>query len=391
MPMGLLLPYMALYLGDVAKLSGLQIGVVFGVVPLVGLAAQPAWGYWADRSGRRELVLFLLNLGCAAGYLLLWRADSFLEITAATAFLATFMRALIPIAMSVTLPAFEGQPARFGRVRACGTVGFLAAVLAFPYVISPASTGSEEALSGLFPAAAGAALLAAFAALLLPKRPSSQATAKAGDWRALLHNRVFLRLVAITFLAFLFLNGPMEIFPLLVTRERGGDIGVVSLLWLVMLVPELLGLLFFREADRLGARGLLAIGIAAGGLRWLLSGAIDSLPWLYATQLLHGVVVIGLMLGGPLYIHSVVSERLQSTAQGLHGAVALGLGGAVSSLMAGWLLDVAGTSAPFLVGGAGGLLLALLLPVLLPPEKAVRNSSKEAAPATGLGLHEGGG
>ena len=46
--------------------------------------------------------------------------------------------------------------------------------------------------------------------------------------------------------------------------------------------------------------------------------------------------------------------------------ISMGLGGGCSSLMTGALLEQAGINAPYLVGGAGALLLVLLLPSLLP-------------------------
>ena len=372
-PMGLLLPYFALYLADHAELRGGEIGAVFAVVPVVGVLAQPFWGALADRSGRRAAVLVLLNLGSGAAYLWLWGCESFGEILAATAAVAAFTRAIIPIALSVTLPALESRPDVFGRVRACGTLGFLAAVLGFPacldYLGEPGFATSREALRWLFPTAAVWAGLAAVAAAALP-REGAALRARRGEWRSLFGNPRFVRLLAVGFGAFLFLTAPMELFPLLVTRERGGDLAAVSLLWLVMLVPEIGGLLFFRAADRIGARGLMVLGVGAGGVRWLLSGALEAPLWLYATQALHAVVVIGLMLGGPLYLHAVVPARLRSTAQSLHGAVAVGLGGAASSLVGGQLLEAGGPAAPFLAGGVGALLLALVLPFWLPPPTA---------------------
>ena len=359
----------------------------FAVFPLVGLVAQPAWGLLADRSGERTWVLAGLNLGGGLAYLLMWRSTSFLEMLVATAVVSFFVRAMMAIAMSVTLPALGDQPAVFGRVRACGTVGFLVAVLAFPPLATHfARAGDDAGLHFMFPISAVFSLLAAGAALALPRARSIRARAARGEWRTLLHNQAFVRLLVLGFLAFLFLNGPMEFFPRLVA-DRGGDASVVSHLWIVMLLPEIALLLGFRQADRLGARKLLAIGIAAGGLRWLLTAGLPTMPGLFVAQTLHAVVVIGLMLGAPLYVHRSVPENLQSTAQGLHGAVALGLGGALSSVVAGWLSDVGGVVAPFWAGGIGGALLAFALPRLLPRETRFRKPGG----ARGAGAVDAGG
>jgi MFS family permease len=77
-------------------------------------------------------------------------------------------------------------------------------------------------------------------------------------------------------------------------------------------------------------------------------------------------VVLGLNIGAPLYIDAIVPPQLRSTAQALLGTVAVGVGGAGSSLLAGSLLDHGGASAPYWFGGAGALALLLALPRHLP-------------------------
>jgi MFS family permease len=76
--------------------------------------------------------------------------------------------------------------------------------------------------------------------------------------------------------------------------------------------------------------------------------------------------VTGLILGGPLYVEQVVPERLRSTGQGVLAMMGVSIGGIVSNLGAGWLLEHVGASAPYVAGGVGGIALALLIPLLLP-------------------------
>ena len=129
-----------------------------------------------------------------------------------------------------------------------------------------------------------------------------------------------------------------------------------------MLLMTLLG----AGQSRLGARGLLALGIGAGGLRWILCSFVTTLPVLYPIQVLHAVTVTGLFLGGPLYIEATTPAQLRSTGQALFGMIGMGLGGSSSSLLTGWLLEHAGITAPYLAGGIGALTLTLFLPRLLP-------------------------
>jgi PPP family 3-phenylpropionic acid transporter len=384
-PFGLSLPYLALYLRENAQLTGAQVGAVFAVMPAVGILGQPIWGVLADRSGLRARSLVAISLGTAVGFLAIGRAQGFASILAATALFALFARAVIPMLLSVCLSALEDHPYAFGWVRAFGTVGFAASMFVFPaaleayqssHALSATPGGpAEPALGLLFPTAAALSAFAAAAALAIPNRGAVALRAARGEWKALLRNRRFVRLLSVCTLAFLFVNGPMELFPILV-RERGGDLGVVRDMWLFMLIPEILLITVLGTlVRRLGARALLAIGLFAGGMRWLLCGTIDSLELLYPVQMLHAVVVLGLNLGAPLYLDAVVPPQLRSTAQSMLGTVAVGIGGMASSLLAGWLLDQGGTAAPYLAGGTGALLLLVLFPRSLPPlERATANA-----------------
>jgi PPP family 3-phenylpropionic acid transporter len=402
--LGIFFPYFGLYLRENAALDGTRVGLVLAAVPLAGIVAQPLWGQLADRTGRRSALLTLLTLGTAAGYVATYGASGFGALLAATVFMSLFGTSVIPAAVSVTLAALsERGPNAFGRVRVWGTVGYLVCVVGFPWGLhrvqdswlpAPLSSGpSEPGLELMFLAAA---LLSAGAALLgplLPRGGSIALRAERGDWRRLLAEPAFLRILAFTLLAFFFLQGPMGIFPIYV-RASGGDLDTVGRMWVVMLVVEIpLVALSGTGLRRLGARGLLAIGVLAGGLRWTVCALVDDLPVIYAMQALHGVTVTGLLLGGPLYVESAVPERLRSTAQALLATVGTGIGGILSNAVAGWMLERMGPTAPYLYGGVGALGLAAavgwLLPGLPARQPAYRGYREGPAPAQAWGGNPG--
>ncbi|MGH7899173.1 MAG: MFS transporter, partial [Candidatus Binatia bacterium] len=138
-------------------------------------------------------------------------------------------------------------------------------------------------------------------------------------------------------------------------------------MWVLMLLPEI-PLIAFSGIGlrRFGPRMLLVAGVLAGGIRWLACGLSSDLRVIYAAQVLHGVTVAGVGVGTALYIDGSVPDRQRSTGQGLGAMAGPGLGAIVSNVAAGWLLDHASTDAPFLIGGAGAVVLALLVPVILP-------------------------
>jgi PPP family 3-phenylpropionic acid transporter len=214
----------------------------------------------------------------------------------------------------------------------------------------------------------------------LPHTDALVVRAQRGDWRRLLRHRPFVRLLVFALFAYFFLQGPMILFPLFV-RAHGGSLDWISWMWIPMLIVEIPVIALLGETvARIGARGLLATGVIAGGLRWLVCGLSSDLTWIFAVQILHGITVAGLLLGAPLYVDAVVPARLRSTGQGMLAMFGISLGGIVSCLIAGWLLENIGPDAPYLAGGIGALILGCAIPLIIPPAVRVATDDGEEAP-----------
>ena len=369
---GVFFPFFGLYLRENAGLSGLEVGIVLSVMPLVGVIAQPLWGQLADRSGARGRVLALVTAGGGIFQLLLPRAEGLAALVAATALLAVFLTSVMPMALSVSLAILRdaGRHA-FGIARCCGTIGYLVAVVSFPPLLRHFHGGAENAaappgLGWMFPTFTVLALAAAVLALALPRAGAVGARAPRGGLRQLLRHPPMRRLLAYSFAAYFFLNGPIQLFPLFV-RTLGGGLEDVSRMWIWMVLLEIPLVAFSGTLlARLGSRKLLGIGIVAGGLRWSASAFADSLGVTAALGLLHGVVVMGLGIGATLYVEEAIPGPLRSTGQALLATVGIGLGGILSNLASGWLFDHAGARATYLAFGLGATVLGAMVSWALP-------------------------
>ena len=380
---GIFFPFFSLYLGESAGLSGFEVGAVVSALPVVGMVAQPLWGQLADRSGARGRVLALVAAGAGLAQLAVAGAQGFAALLAATALLAVFWTSAIPMAMSVSLAILRdaGRHA-FGIARACGTVGYLVLVVSFPPVLRGAFGGGANGaappgLAWMFPAIAVLALAGAAIALTLPREGAVSLRAPRDGLRQLLRHPPMLRLLAYCFAVHLFINGPIQLFPLFV-RSLGGGIEDVSRMWIWMVLLEIpLMALSGTLLARLGSRRLLGLGVVAAGVRWAGSGLVAGLAITSALGLLHGLVVVGLGIGATLYVEESVPEPLRSTGQALLATVGVGAGGIVSNLACGWLFDHVGARATYLGCGAGALALGLVVSWALP--HARRAASLQAA------------
>src|SRR5262245_55682350 len=231
---GIVLPYYSLYLKENAGLSGTELGWVLATLPLVSIVVQPFWGHVADRTGARSRIVVLLSLGTALGYLVLAAAGGFWTILFATAAMAIFGTAVLPITISVSLAILrDAGPHAFGFVRVWGTIGYFILIVSFPWILESyqaarglALTGtgvSEPGLGIMFIVTAGLAAVAALIGFFLPRQGVVSIRADRGDWRALLGNHAYIRFLVFSFAAYLLSQGPMWLFPIFV-RARGGDI-----------------------------------------------------------------------------------------------------------------------------------------------------------------------
>jgi len=379
--LGVIFPYQSLYFRENVALMGTELGLVLAVRPMVGMLAQPLWGQFADRTGSRTRTLVVLAAGTALGYALLPQAKGFWALLAAMAFLAIFASAAMPMAVSVCMAALGERAAEaFGRIRVWGTVGFLVMMLSFPLLLHRTQTArglvrepggpSEPGLELIFYVAAAVSLVAVWIAWRLPRSGAMGVRSRRGDLRLLLRHTPYRRLLCFAFLGHLFHQAPILLFPLFI-RAHGGDIDTVSRMWILMLLTEI-PLVYYLGAvvRRVGIRGLLAIGVLADGLRWLVCSLVGELAFIYPLMLLHGVVVAGLFIGSALYVEAAVPERLRSTGQGVLAMVGFSCAGALSALGGGFLLEHFGADAVCWVAGIGALLLGVALPLFLPgPER----------------------
>jgi len=382
--LGIVFPYFSLYLKEDAGLSGAEVGLVLAMPPLMGMLAQPFWGRVADRTGARSRILVLLSLISALGYLAVGMANGFLAILVATAALSLFSTAVLPITTSVSLAVLRDAGLHaFGYVRAWGTIGYFIVVIVFPWIVeryqaahswyAAGAASAPPALQVMFPVTAALVFSSAAVGFFLPRAGAVALHASRGDWRELLRNRAYVRLLLFAVAANLLLYGPMWLFPIFV-RARGGDVETIRGMWIVMLVFEIpLVLATGRGLKRLGARGLLAAGVLASGVRWLLCAGIGDIYWLYPIQVLHGVTVVGLNLGSPLYLDEVAPEKLRSTAQGILSMVSVGIAGILSNAGAGWLIERAGIDWLYWISGIGSIALGAAVAALLPEITAPMN------------------
>ena len=371
--LGSIFPFISLYLKNHLYLDGIQLGFALAIGPLLGILASPLWGYIADRTGKRKEILFIIVVGSAISYLYVSNVSIFIHLIVSLAILSVFTSPVMPIASALSFGILgKINSVKFGKIRAFGTIGYLIAVILVPQIIIVLGKTNQQTSSDLktiFPIAAILCLISALPLLkIATNKGESSAKLKRKDIKTLLDLKSFKKLLIVSFFAFLILSSPISLFPLLI-GEKGGDVQVIGLLWIPMLLLEI-PLIFYASSflKIIGAKNFIIIGILADSIRWTATSFISSLIGVFAFQILHGFVVVGLFIGMQIYVEKEIPLTLRSTGQALLG-MTMGLGSVASYCWSGFILEHFSVATPFIISSCLAFILSVLTWKFLPEQK----------------------
>lgn len=318
---GVILPFLPAVLAA-RGLAPAEVAAVLASGSAVRLFAGPAGGRLADALAAPRAVLAaaaLLALLAACGF---WLAAGFLALLLANAAMSAGMAPIGPLSDALAVAAARRVPFDYGRVRAAGSIAFIAASLLAG--LAADRFGIEAAL-GLMVAGVVATLLAALA---LPPSPPPGAMRGAGGLAGLvapLRHRALAWLI----LASALVHGGHAYyyaFGTLHWQAIGLSPGLIGGLWATGVVAEIVLFLWGRGlVRRLGAVRLTLLAAACAALRWTAT-AFAADPWLlFPLQVLHAGTFGAQHLAAMLVLGRVVPPAEAGTAQALYVALGAGL------------------------------------------------------------------
>ncbi len=355
--------YLALFFKE-RGLSGSQIGVLMGVASLVALFAGPLWSGLADARQRHRLVLSTAMLGGMTAVFLFPYFHTFGWFLVLVVMQALFGGPVISLADNATMAMLGEERHMYGRVRLGGTLGW---GLAAPIV---GAVVERYGLRFNFSIYTAFMLLALAAAQQLHfGRGPTERSFLAGV-RELLADRKWILFLAIVFIAGIG-NAAITSYLFLYLQEIGTSPVWMGWALTISTAAEFPALFFAdRLMKRLGSRGLLALGLAATGLRCMLYGIV-AVPWIaLAVQLLQVATFPILLVAGVSYANENAPPGLGATAQSIFGSAFVGFGYAAGGFLGGVLLDYVGVQGMYFTFGVGILLAAVIFSLLRRGEAA---------------------
>ena len=346
---GIYSPYLNLYLKQ-RGFTGVQIGFLNTLIPIVSMVIPPIAGAIADRKNRRRQLLagsVFLGIPFLA---LVWLVGpgSFPWAVAMMLAFSVFSSPITPLADGITLETLRGKAHLYASIRIWGSLGYALAVLTIGRVLERAGWGSVFGLYVL------AGLLAGIIATRVPDgsrvaaETSRQERTPAG-MRTLLANYSLLSFLLIILLARVGATIYYNFFSIFLDSLKIKP-GLIGVSWTVGVVSEIAVMLFSGWVlQRIGYRTLFFLGVAGSAARWYLYSIASTPGSIVLIQLLHGLTFGALQIGAISIVDSQTPPGLKASGQSLLSAVNMGLGGVAGALVGGLLLDRIGIRALFAV------------------------------------------
>jgi nucleoside transporter len=320
--------------------TGLQIGAIYATFSVAAIISPFFVGMIADRFFASERVLGILHLSGAA---LMYFATTVTDYSSFYLLILLYNLTFMPtiaLTNSLAFNQMSNTEKQFPAIRMLGTLGFIVVGLIVGFMEVEATALPQQI-------AAGMAVVMGLYSFSLPHTPPKAKGQNVSvreilglDALSLMKDRRFATLIIASILICI----PLAFYysfanPFL--NELGMEnaaakmtLGQASEVLFLLIMP------FFFV--RLGVRWMLAIGMGAWALRYLLFayGDIGGGAWmLFGGIILHGICYDFFFVTGQIFVDKEAPAHLRSSAQGLITLATYGLGMFVGSNLSGIVVD----------------------------------------------------
>jgi PPP family 3-phenylpropionic acid transporter len=346
---GVFSPYASLFFAH-KGMSAPQIGVLMSMMQVMRIFGPAAWGWLADRSRRRVLVLRMAAAGALAACCGLLFGHGFVWFFAVMVTINTFTSAQGPLSEALMLSAMRGDLTYYGKLRLWGSVGFIAAVTAAGELLD------RFGIVNMPWVALGLLFMVLYASLCMRETPYGEPDKDAPSVAQLMARPEVMAFFTSTFLM-IGAHAALYVFYSLYLSRLGYSNTVIGMMWSLGVLAEIA--FFYYQAPifrRLGVRTLMLGCLLVAVARFLLIGLYaESLLLLVLAQVLHAatfgthhsasVAMLQRWFGGPL----------QAQGQALYISISYGLGGTLGGLALSAAWDAFGPRSVFIFAAAASL------------------------------------
>jgi len=336
-------PFLPAYLEKGLGFSGIQMGWIFATLPLASMISPFVGGQIADRWVPAQWFMAIANLAAGAAMLIMAWMKTFPGTFVLLLIFSFLYAPTLAVSNAICFHNLDDPEKQFPSIRVWGSIGWIAAGLLLSLWLYLAGGKELEKgyvcllLGGIF------AILLGIFSFSLPHTPPAkkkerpwafvEALKLLKDWKFAVF--ILIAFVVATELQFYFLLASPFLTAIGVPEEQ---VPAWMTIGQAMEILIMLSLSLFLAA--LGYRKVLAIGVIAWAIRYVIFAIGKPTGLVLASLGLHGFCYVFFFVVGMIYINSVASSDIRASAQGLWTFITVGLGMFIGSLFSGWVKDI---------------------------------------------------
>ena len=340
-------PVLSAYLQNNLGFSGVQLGIIFSLLPLATIISPFIGGQFADRWFPTQKVIAGLQLAGGVILILIANVTSFTPMMWLMLLYCLVYAPTLALTNSMAFVNLRSSEKEFGSIRVWGTIGWIAAGWALfgwrTLAQSPegiAMKGDTLLLAGVF------SLLMGLLSFGLPHTPPQKEGAK--PWAFLealkmFKDKNFLVFALISFIVatelqfYYVLTSPFLTSPAIGVSQKH-----ISAVMTIAQIAEIFVMAFMLSwaLKKFGMRRTLTLGILAWPIRYIIF-VIGEPSWLVIASLaLHGFCYVFFFTAAFIYVDNFAPKDIRHSAQSLIAIIILGFGNFIGSLFSGWVQNL---------------------------------------------------
>jgi len=347
------IPFITLYYQGLG-LSGREIGLLSGIVPLITMFSASLWGMVSDATGKHRLLFMISIIGVWVCVLLITQASTFLQLIPIVMVYAVFFSPIIPLTDNSVMASLGDRGSEYGRIRVWGSYGWGIAAVIIGVIIE--RNGLQWGFVGFL----SSWLLLLFIGSRLPMAVAAAGGKFWQELRILLSDRNWFLFLAVALIEGMSL-GVFLSFLFIYLEDIGASRAIMGLSLTAATLSEIPIFLYSRKLlGRWNAQFLLALSLLFTVIRAFAYVNMTA-PWqVLLISLLHGPTFALMWTSGVAYANKMAPPGLGATAQGVFGGTVMGLGSALGAFSGGFIYDAYGALVAFQWAGFASLLALIL-------------------------------
>ncbi|MBK6638384.1 MAG: MFS transporter [Rhodocyclaceae bacterium] len=365
---GLFIPFFPVYL-DSLGMTVVQIGSVVAAGQAMRVVVPALWGWASDRVRRRIPLICgsaLLSILVFTAY---FSSSSYVEVLIVTGMLYAAWSGAHPLVEALTFAHVRDAPARYGRIRLWGSIGFVVAVLGGGWLLD------GRPISLLLWLTLACLVLVLVAALLMREESRAEsvqparASAEAPNQRLRIDRAVTATLLAAGLMAIA--HGPLYAFLSLHLEQAGYSRTAIGWLWALGVFAEIAVFIWQGQwARRWSVRAVLMLCFVLATVRFgLIASGVQVLWLLLLAQILHGASFGAHHVATASALSQWFPAHMQGRIQALYGSISFGAGGMLGAYLGGLSWQAWGASVTYWLAALCAMLGFWVVQLGIPPTR----------------------